>query len=508
MMMDGEMGDPNSIESTITRIQAYVYPRRIRVKEFFNDYDHLRCGRCTIPQLARVLDTLGSLKISDEAAAILVDHFTDTSPQVQKPQIFHYAAFCAAVDKVFDTGTPGPNHAALSSPGSTMALSFRPNTLENEEREMAFNHVLHRLATLCKTRGVLIKDCYTDCDRAAIASPSRQNPRRGGKVTKQQFMRLFPFKKDMTTEDKELICEKYNVSDKYDRDQGDIHFMALHNDVSEVMTHTEPPFPTSPLHLKPDETEWSHSQLGVMKKIQARVVEKRSRLKEHFKDFDALRKGICTTGQVKTVLTIMDLSKYIDKSDFETLCSCYTRDDGMFEYEAFCRDIDSAFTVPGLERTPLARTVLPDASTTAPARRNKMILSSAKMATIAAIEDKVRTIVRKKGMLIKPIFTDFDGPHRGYVTRSQASRVLATLGFGLTEQEIGMLCGFYCDLGNHLDFNYQEFIKNVDPPNEDVMLAMRQSMQPHQAFKPFPYFNEHGKVKRLGQSMSSPMLLG
>lgn len=96
------------------------------------------------------------------------------------------------------------------------------------------------------------------------------------------------------------------------------------------------------------------------------------------------------------------------------------------------------------------------------------------------------------------------------MTRTQASRVLATLGFGLTDQEVGVLSSYYCDQGNHLDFNYKDFVKNVDPPPGDVMLAMTQSMQPALGHKPFPYFNSHGVVKpRMGKSPSgASMMLG
>mmetsp|Transcript_22718 Transcript_22718/g.57943 ORF Transcript_22718/g.57943 Transcript_22718/m.57943 type:complete len:506 (+) Transcript_22718:93-1610(+) len=498
------------VDEIVGRIQVFVAPRRIRVREFFNDSDPLRCGRCTLNQMHRAINRAG-LDVSEEEVELIAETFTETGPKVQKPQIFNYTEFCKAIDQVFADpagATMAMSMSRMSSPGSTMACSFMAQTFEDEESEEYFQHVLHRLATLCKTRGVMIKACYTDLDRAPIASPSRQNPRRGGKVTKMQFIRGFPFKKEMTEQDVEILCQRYNVSAKYHDKEGDIHFVALHNDISDVMNYAAPPFPTSPLHLKPDDTEWSHGQLSVLQKLRSRVVEKRVRLREQFKDFDALRKGICTTGQMKTVLTIMDLSKYIGRTDFEMLVAMYTREDGMFNYEAFCADVNQAFATPGLEKAPMMQTFMPDVTTTAPARRNQNVLSAAKMDLISAIEDKVRTIVRKKGMLIKPIFTDFDKPHCGYVTRSQASRVLATLGFGLSEQEVGMLCGYYCDQGNHTDFNYQEFIRRVDPNPEGVVLAMSQSMQPHLGYKTMPYFNEHGKVKPgMTKSMSSPMML-
>merc|ERR1719181_1394562 len=162
---------------------------------------------------------------------------------------------------------------------------------------------------------------------------------------------------------------------RYQTAGGDVNFQAIHNDISEVLSPEPPPFPTSPLYLKPDPTKWDHQALNPVKKIQSKVVEKRVRLSEFFKDFDPLRKGFCTAGQLKTVLTISNLEKEVDRNDFNHLVDVYSRDDGMFCWQLFARDVDEAFSVPGLEKDPLATTSLPDAATTAPGRRNRMSLT-------------------------------------------------------------------------------------------------------------------------------------
>merc|ERR1719181_1146981 len=113
------------------------------------------------------------------------------------------------------------------------------------EKEEEVMHILHRFATMCKARGVLVKAIYTDVDRTIAPSPSMLNARRGGKVTRSQFIRLFPFKKEFTEKDIELLTEAYTT------ESGDVQFMTLHNDVSEVVEAGAQPFPSSPLYLKP-----------------------------------------------------------------------------------------------------------------------------------------------------------------------------------------------------------------------------------------------------------------
>jgi Ca2+-binding EF-hand superfamily protein len=247
--------------------------------------------------------------------------------------------------------------------------------------------------------------------------------------------------------------------------------------------------------------------LNPVKKIQSKVVEKRIRLQDVFKDFDSLRKGFCTAGQLKTALTILGLAKDVSKNDFAHLVETYSRDDGMFCYALFIRDIDAAFSVPGLEKDPLMTTPLPDHTTTAPGRRNRKKMSSAEKQRFFDLEEKVRSRIAKRRILMKPMFQDMDKAHTGLVSRSRFGRVMGMLGFDLDQEELQILAGVYCDRGNHNDFNYVDFIKACDPPNEHEEVAMSQLNAPYQDNSPSKYF--HGmKVHPLDRAISSPCLLG
>lgn len=491
---DEDVGD------IIQQIQVFVFPRRIRMREFFVDFDPLRSGRCTTPHLARALDMAG-MTLEEKQVEVLANHFTETGGRVQKPQNVNYVKFCQAVDEVFNTGDMNPR--LTSSPSTTQMMTFQRNPVDDEEQVM---NLLHRVAMLCKTRGVVMKYCYTDHDRAPIASPSRVNPRTGGKVTKNQFIRNFPFRKDISEWELDLLAERYRVGGPEGTASGDVHFMALHNDVSEAMQHEMPPFPRSDLFLKPDDTEWSHNRLHPVMKIQSKVVEKRVRLYEHFQDFDALRKGVCTVGQVKTVFTILGVAKEIDRVEFDTLVASYMRDDGMFCYKDFCADIDRGFSTPNLERDPLAMTTMPDASSTAPGRRNRATMSSFRTQQVTAVEDKIRSRIRKRNIYLKPAFQDMDRIRNLHVSRNQFARVMHTMGFELDEVALGLLCGAYCDLGNHNDFNYVDFLKSVDRPDEDTELAMEQANSPYRDMHCSKYFDPRGHVKPLDR-MGSPVMV-
>jgi len=271
-----------------------------------------------------------------------------------------------------------------------------------------------------------------------------------------------------------------------------------------VLPDPAQPFPTSPLYLRPDDTQWSHQSIRAVARIQSKVVEKRIRLREFFQDFDALRKGLCSVGNLRSALTISNLGKELSKSDFEELVNTYAQEDGQFNYLQFCNDVNQAFAVTGLEKMPLFRAEMPDAETTSPARRNSMRLGDGTRSKIASVEDRIRTQVQKNGIHLKPLFDDFDRAHRGFVTRSQFTRVMSTINLPQHEDTVGCLAGKYCDFGNHCDFNYKTFLKSVDPPKDDVEVAMMEMTSPHIPFRPRPYFDDRKRV--IPRSNSSPML--
>merc|ERR1712224_886046 len=147
-----------------------------------------------------------------------------------------------------------------------------------------------------------------------------------------------------------------------------------------------------------------------------------------------------------------------------------------------------AFMQTGLEKDPLAETSMPDHTTTAPGRRNRIKLNSAQKNAFNALEDKIRSRVVKRRILMKPTFNDMDKAHKGLVTRNQFHRVMGCLGIDLTPEEVAVLAGVYCDRGNHNDFNYVDFIKACDPPIEQEEIAMSQLNAPYQDQAPSKYF--------------------
>lgn len=478
----------------VGRFQEHIFPRGIRTKDKFVDYDPLRSGKVTKSQFIRGVGQMG-LQLSDDDAGKLADEYTGS--KAGAPQVVNYKDFCEKVDSVWTV--PKLEQLPLcdvAKPGASLPPSFRASAVEDQSK---LDHALHRVALLVKTRGVELKYCFQDHERGLAephkhwSDPARPGaltvPRRSGKVTVEQFLRCFPFMKELDNASVQLLVDRYSTP------SGDVQYIQLHNDVKEIVDTSPPPFPMSALKIRPDGASWSQQALTAVEKIQAKVVEGRMRLCEHFQDFDPLRKGVCRPGHVKTVFSVLKLE--VDMKDFDELTSTYTREDGMFWYKGFCADIEKAFTCVGLEQEPLARITAPDSSSTAGARRNRILLTSEEQTWIAQLEEQLRARTKKQRLPLRTLFQDFDKTNRGHVTKSQFHRVMHMLGFEVKKAHTDLLCRLYCDLGNHQEFNYLDFCGSCDPPTVHEKLAMEQTRQAYSPPKPSKYFNEKGHVTAL-----------
>lgn len=87
--------DPNDVED---RIRAKVVMKRIRIEEFFIDFDKLRKGRVTKNQFCSILSQLG-FNLTHEEANELHQRYKTNDPE----QFFNYVDFCASINKAFTT---------------------------------------------------------------------------------------------------------------------------------------------------------------------------------------------------------------------------------------------------------------------------------------------------------------------------------------------------------------------------------------------------------------------
>lgn len=468
------------VSAILEKIKGHVYPRRVRSKEFFKDYDPLRSGRVSKHQFPRVLVTIG-VRLSQAESEALVDHFVEAD--VEGPQCVNYNKFCERVDECFGVvnGLEMSPDSSVPLPGASVPPTFVPAPVDDE---LFMNHVLHKVALLCQTRGIVLKYCFQDFERGEASSSIV--PRNSGRVAVGQFRRGFPFVQELDEAEMKILIQRYTTDD------GDIHFQALHDDVTTNFVAEPPAAPQSTLVLPPDRLNWSQKTYDVVTKIQAKVVEKRIRLREPFHDYDHLRKGICKKSQVSTIFSILQLA--VDQADFDRLLELYSTENGLFNYAAFCAEVEKGFTIVGLEKEPERRICMPDPSITLPARRNRVLLSPVQETAFEILMDGIKSKILQQRILMEPGFKDFDRANRGHISKNQFARVMTNLKLKLDDEAINLLCLAYCDLGNQVDFNYIDFIADCDPMSEDDANALKAQHSPIKAGAKFTYFDAKGNL--------------
>jgi len=470
--------DMLKVSPAVAAIQRELLTHPVRLREILGDFDKLRSGCCTVAQFRRGLD-LGRVRVTEDQFEALVREFS-VNDRVD------YNRFVQQVEQVFLVqGLEKTPRQLVPSPGSTVKRASR--SARNVENP-ALHGILHRIAMYAKTRGVVLKYCFNSFDQNNC-----------GLVTEAQFRRAFPFDALVPEHDLQTIVDHYcEVRDAVDM----VDYRALHEDIDQrqLWNPVKQNFATSTFVPSPSQNRWTSENYSVEQKLQAQVAERRIRLMEYFQDFDPLRKGHCTVGQLRTVCNIVRLK--LSEEELEHILRTYSRVDGLICYDALVAVIDSAFTLPALEKTPRVRVppMVPDL--TYPARRAHLKLTEEEDLLIDAVEAVIRDRIETRRIEPLQMFQDFDRGHvagtkkavqENHCTRQQFSRVLSAQGFEVTTAEIEMLCKRYCDLGNLDRINYREFCAAVDVRHE-LRIARTQDISTPREPGKNKYFTRNGQI--------------
>ncbi|KAF4666959.1 hypothetical protein FOZ61_009047 [Perkinsus olseni] len=422
------------VKEILKEIQIYVFQRRLRVKEAFADFDPHRHHLITKSQFIRVIDTSLQSYLQPHQADALAEYY-----DANGNGMIHYISFCDDIDEVF---CPTKGLEAISptlevpQPGYGINTAFIPRDIGQR---------------------------FTDFDRHNT-----------GSITATQFFRKFPLYEALTPHEKDILQQRYG----YEGNGCEMmNYKSLLQDIEDITnpTATTTKEESSPPHKTGEDQhtvwgdKWYNTSLPLIQLLQAKVVERRLRLREYFKDFDPLKKGTCKRAHVLCVLTLLKL--HLSPQELDGLLNEYSTttaydDNGdTFHYLQLCEEVDAVFADKRVCEDLNLQTSMPGPQDTNPARRNARQLTQEEITHIKRIEEHVAARVQRLRILLKPQFLNFDKCGRQTVTVSQFKRVFATLGFDqdLTEQEMDLLARKYTNMGNTLEVNYRDFCSTVDP---------------------------------------------
>jgi|EP00670_Eutreptiella_braarudii_P001368 Ca2+-binding EF-hand superfamily protein len=444
------------IQEILQKIRTHCKNNRVRVTEFFQDFDKLRSGLITPYQFQRCLNMLGVVnQVTQSDYEQLFLHYKSPTEHNK----VNYVQFCDAVDNVF-TVKNLEKSPTVRSPMQQNFLSPRKRAANplTEEQYAKYNREMEHFVAETMARGIMLKEPFRDFDNHC-----------NGRVTVSQFLRCFPFRVDADTT--RILLQRYQ-----DSASGDVDYLAWVRDVEDAIEAKR-----LPVEVKREgrrtEQKSDYGIQSLLVELQKQVLTNRIRVEEVFKDYDKLRSELVTETQFASGLGVLKFQKFsLSPSHIKMLQDHYRVQDTYGNvrtaYMRFVNDMDSVFTEKGLEKTPQRR-VQPRYDLLV---KEQNYMASHDEARVEAVLDHVRSMIKTRRILIKPYFKDFDRACKGvyqtkFTTRARFERALTCVGISLSPEDFKLLCDKYQakEAGNDSDsIRYLDFCADVDPEEPEV----------------------------------------
>lgn len=422
------------------KIRIHVESNRIRLTEFFIDYDRLRSGYVTRAQFSRVLDQVLKTSLTDQETNVLFDKY-----DLKNNGNVNYREFINSIVRAFPDKDMNNDPKNFIYKNPEYLGTFRSMKKLNESEEVDLRNLLSTLNGYCARRNLDILEKFRDYDRNNI-----------GVVTESQFVRIMD-EPPLKESEMEILIRKYQHPDR----KGFINYLNFYNDIKsnpDVFKNSIG-FPTGPV-LSKEESGLSVQE--AIDKISLASYKYGIRVHDFFKDSDGLRSGMVTDRQFVTGLTNGFLKPAnLCNEDINQLAEYFKQPNGRIDYKSFCDSVENVFTIPDMEKKPLAHVDRPPRGLLSKTLNGNLSLYE---------EDQVATClknmterVRKYKMQVFPYFKDFDRStaFTRSVSKIQFGRVLSSLNLMPSTEMFTLLCKKFEDSVSG-DINYPLFCQIVD----------------------------------------------
>uniref|UniRef100_A0A061R0J3 Flagellar associated protein n=1 Tax=Tetraselmis sp. GSL018 TaxID=582737 RepID=A0A061R0J3_9CHLO len=228
--VNGSSITPTKAKSSLEQVQRAVYINRIRIREFFFDFDRLRTGKVTRFQFLSALNTAGLHSRIQPFGPQVLEEVADMFATVTgnpPVKVIDYRDFCDKVNRVFTLPEleRTPQRIVDAEPTHLLDKTRYDKCAKVlcQDKEERLHYVLEELRVQARTKRILVKPFFDDACR------DKNSPSLVNHVTWQQFKQVLETKLEfkLWEEDKDLLIEKY-VDDFY----GDmVNYVAFARDV-------------------------------------------------------------------------------------------------------------------------------------------------------------------------------------------------------------------------------------------------------------------------------------
>ncbi|KAL1495722.1 hypothetical protein AB1Y20_016585 [Prymnesium parvum] len=484
-------GEESTLDKVMRRLRDKAHHGRLRLSEFFRDFDKHHDGTVTEMQFIKALSVAydkRGLALSEKELALLADKYAK--------QMVHGARHIQWRLFVQDVESP----ALTTSMEKNPLLTTRPRTPTQQvitlepDAERRVQQLLADLRRRVEVRRVLVKPLFADYGDWSHSTKVVDH------ITRQQMVQSFSkFGVELTPDQQTLLFRRYDTLGV-----GTVNYVALVRDIDsfesfssrEVKHHA---FPQDPdygsthtmsggfwkervvagpvLNLQPGRPPTSNDQPRrnaspdlalpeLLARLQRAAVQHRLRVGDHFKDFDRHRDGTVTVPQFHSAVA-MTWAKHspLSQAEMETLVRRYCVEKGStvhVDWKAFVSDVNRIFTIDALERTPTAQA--PPHPPNLP--HGVKDLTPAEEADVARVLARLRAHCSTRRILVKPFFQDAEYHRRSmrvvdHVTRSQFEQCVSRLGLELNAYEYNLVERKFDDHNDGM-VNYVQFACAID----------------------------------------------
>jgi hypothetical protein len=286
-----------TFEKMLKKIRYQIQTKRIRVGEFFKDYDKLRSWTIKRDEFIRGVSRIG-IDLNVPELAIIADHYTAPN----KRDCCKWKDFEADIERVF-----GPSHlesqpTLVPLPLIVQNTPFVVESVLTQTEEELLEVTIAKMKEHLHLRNSVLKPFFKDFDH-------RNSSR--GYVTKSEFRQCLTYAQcPVTDQEFDVLAKKWRKSED---DPGLVCYLlfltALNN------SETSPPKVAKAASefiydfrknikeilvevLEPDDAEI------LMNRLKTKIKTQRLRVIDAMKDFDLLKHGVITKNEFRRALNV------------------------------------------------------------------------------------------------------------------------------------------------------------------------------------------------------------
>ncbi|KAK0079021.1 hypothetical protein PV325_001848 [Microctonus aethiopoides] len=406
---------PMTILEAMQRIQRHVLERRIRVGEFFQQFDTLNSGRVTVSQFKRGLDgiqisSLGQLYLSESEIDIIADFYKNPND----PDYILWRVFEDDVDHVFTVKEleKFPNLKIESPPTNITELPKRGSKSwehTDEKLRQLCEKTLQKIRLRVEERGIMLKQFFRNYDKL-----------NHGHVSRNQIPQIFSAAMILLSTE-----EIFALEQRYNDEMGFNYALFLRE--LEAATTVIPFNESIPQTMRTSIAETLESQSNdenndvelTLAKIKAKVVRERIQIQDYLSQFDSRHNSMISRNNF--IRGLDQIRCNLTPGQLETLMETFKAPlkSELIDYMRFCRTIQDANARESLNTSPLLVSVPYVPSSEA---YSQGFLNFKERRLMA---DAMNKIAKLQNQNLEEIFKDFDKQNSGTVTKNQLMKVFS-----------------------------------------------------------------------------------